>query len=776
MIKRISKLHNIGVFRDFVSNTNKTADFKKFNAIYGWNGSGKTTLSRVLSVLETGTLGELDLEDSSNATIVTSNGNVVITKESVPTANPDIKVFNEDFVNDNLDWSKYKARPILIVSKEKIEQKENLTDLRGKKQKAVQELGKVDAALEVLEKDKTRTLEKARNAVKEELASYEAIKPRSGNATLYRNYTITDVGTLFSQENLIFPQFTDEEKLSKKEALSERVEKDRLNDYATDLNWVNNFISAAEEIANVSLSQMAGSSLESEVGDDEELREWLRAGHLLHRDSPKPVVCQFCRNEVPETRLQDLDKYFDKALRDLLEKIESTLQQIEGKSLPVPESNEKLYKEFEKEYATAKEAFFIEKINLESRIESIRTILLKRKKHPFERSDIDANTFRATVVALTASISGLNSVIAKHNDKTDQFTQKRIEAAHDLELYLVGQHKADFDEVTRSIEARNAEAAIFKTELNAIAAAERDLEESLRDHKIGAVEFNNLLKSFLGREEIKFSAVEGGYSISRGDKPAKHLSEGERNAIALIFFLMKLQEDGFNPLSSVIVIDDPVSSFDSQHIYQAYGFIKARIKELNPQQFFLLTHNFHFYRQFRTWYGHEKRQKGQKDCAGLYILKCKSKEGGRFATIENIDPLLEQHNSEYTFLFKLIYERAKSETDPPLERDYVSPNNLRKLLENYLSIKVPYGGIDIHGKFLKLLEDYPEYKIGATAKGRIEAYCQDNSHPLYQDSPNDFDERLLGELESACSDVIALMEGTDPKHFKHLLDQITPEE
>lgn len=144
----------------------------------------------------------------------------------------------------------------------------------------------------------------------------------------------------------------------------------------------------------------------------------------------------------------------------------------------------------------------------------------------------------------------------------------------------------------------------------------------------------------------------------------------------------------------------------------------------------------------------------------------------RFSVLETLDPLLRSHNSEYTYLFKLVYDRANAVEDPSLSQDYIFPNVIRKLLENYISMKVPIGGIDIHGKLTKLLEGYTDDDVPLSSKSRIESYCQDNSHPLYQDSPVDFDERLMGELKSACKDVMRLIELTDKKHYEHLESQL----
>ena len=345
--------------------------------------------------------------------------------------------------------------------------------------------------------------------------------------------------------------------------------------------------------------------------------------------------------------------------------------------------------------------------------------------------------------------------------------QKREEAAHNLELFILSGFKRDYDNFVEKIRKLTEEKQKINKEIEELENEESEFEQALRDHGIGATEFNKLLKSFLGREEIHFKAVEGGYSIMRHNRTAKNLSEGERNAVALIFFLTSLKEDRFNSQNGIIVIDDPISSFDSQYTYQAFGFIKAKIKELNPRQVFLLTHNFHFFRQLREWLKYERHEHN------LYLIKSIiTSDKKRHSVIEEIDPLLKEYNSEYSYLFKLIYNRAYPQDQVSLKDDYIFPNVIRKLLENYLSFKIPIDGISVHKKFLELLKDNPNCKISGTSKHRIELYCQDQSHPLYQDSAIDFDECLLGELQSVCNDIIKLIEKTDKNHYLHLLKKV----
>ena len=83
MLKKISSIKNLGVFKDFSWDSqvfNKGGAVQKFvdiNIIYGRNYSGKTTLSRIARALETGALSDkygtpsfqLKFADNSHVTL-----------------------------------------------------------------------------------------------------------------------------------------------------------------------------------------------------------------------------------------------------------------------------------------------------------------------------------------------------------------------------------------------------------------------------------------------------------------------------------------------------------------------------------------------------------------------------------------------------------------------------------------------------------------------------------------------------------------------------------
>jgi wobble nucleotide-excising tRNase len=99
MIKRIKYIKKLGIFNNYKIDTN-LQEFSDKNIIYGWNYSGKTTLSRLFSFLDKENL--IDNEYSSVEFEVELIDKTKITNENRNTSPLSVKVFNSDFIRENL--------------------------------------------------------------------------------------------------------------------------------------------------------------------------------------------------------------------------------------------------------------------------------------------------------------------------------------------------------------------------------------------------------------------------------------------------------------------------------------------------------------------------------------------------------------------------------------------------------------------------------------------------------------------------------------------------
>jgi len=124
MIKKIKKIKHFGVFANYQTDS-KLPEFKKYNLIYGWNASGKTTLSRLLRCFELKTTHS----DFPQAEFQLKTENGSIDHNGLDKLS-NIRVFNQDFINENIFTKEDKVKPIYYIGEEDIKQKKQLEKLK----------------------------------------------------------------------------------------------------------------------------------------------------------------------------------------------------------------------------------------------------------------------------------------------------------------------------------------------------------------------------------------------------------------------------------------------------------------------------------------------------------------------------------------------------------------------------------------------------------------------------------------------------------------------
>jgi wobble nucleotide-excising tRNase len=271
------------------------------------------------------------------------------------------------------------------------------------------------------------------------------------------------------------------------------------------------------------------------------------------------------------------------------------------------------------------------------------------------------------------------------------------------------------------------------------------------------------LNTFLGRQELLFEPhktkvldaggkqveIEDGYIIKRNNKPVTHLSEGEKTAIAFVYFTIHLNDPAFNKAKDIVVIDDPISSLDSASMFQAFSFLKNSVKDIH--QVFILTHNYDFLRLVLNWLTYRTVKKD----ACFYMLKNKDVSDERVAYIDELDKDLQDFETEYHYLFNLIY---KFQSDGTIASVYHMPNIARKVLDTFLMFRVPNSDSTYEKlEYLKPLFD--ENKITAIYK-----FTNDQSHV----TGKGFDPSLVPETQKVVKYLLEFIEATFPDHYKVL--------
>jgi len=559
VLKAIEKIRSFGVFDDY-SRPGDLEDFTELNLIYGWNYAGKTTLSRVLRSVERQALHS----DYSNARFeISTSNNSSITESSLFTTSEKIRVFNSDFVKDNLSWDGEDFEPILLLGQQSIQAQKEIDSNDVLLERLRQGYRRKDATIkgkdEALREKKTNRAK----AIKQALQLVEAF------TATHLNHELSKVEHDPSAHVVAEDEF---KKLQQAATADEKGKLAKLQKLGLNLSGSNPTDGASELLAR----KPAMSNTIEYLAQHAEVATWIRNGLPLHADKDE---CEFCGNPLDSTRLESLRAHFSKdveLLENALKQKKVSLQNL--KLVPADLHKSDFYPQLR---GGLDQAQSVLKTSIRSYNDFIDTLTasIDSKLHaPFQQVDCPQYDEQLAEAVRNATNS-VNDVIEKNNQITDEFGQEKKNAIATLKLHfaadfclserlqqhqaliaILGKHKSWYEQAGKRISARNAE-----------------LRAQISQAQKGREELNAFLAKFLVGSNISVSVsnVDGAerFQLLRDALPAKNLSEGERTAVAYAFFLIKLKEAA--DLSELIVyIDDPVSSLDSNHIFQINAVTK----------------------------------------------------------------------------------------------------------------------------------------------------------------------------------------------------------
>ena len=506
-----------------------------------------------------------------------------------------------------------------------------------------------------------------------------------------------------------------------------------------------------------------------ELTSDSEVGAWVQQGLSLHKGERETDMCRFCGNELSPQRRSELEAHFNDAFASFQRDIEQTIGDIERQqhSLEIvtfPDES-RFYDHLAGDIRSAVD---VAKKEINSVIQTLchlRDALEGKKANPFEvltLEELESGEVSDST-SLQIAIKTVNSIIEKHETTTENLQDETKQACQTLEQDYVREALSKFDELETSVTKAEAAVASVKDKPEELQEKINAIEREIVEHRRPAEELNNELCAYLGRHELKFAVKDSGYALLRGGQPALHLSEGERTAIAFLYFLKSLEDKAFNLSKGIVVIDDPVSSLDANALFSAFGYMKERTKECH--QLFILTHNFAFFRQVKNWFHHLKGQ-NKKDIAcrpaRFYSLQTTLVDGKRNAMLSRIDPLLEQFESEYHFLFRQVHDVANNSA-PAIElaQFYAMPNIARRLIEIFLAYRFPDCGGDLFKRFERV--DFDSAK-----KTRILRLLNTYSHSGGIIDP-EHDLSVLAETREVMNAILELIQTVDDGHSQGMM-------
>lgn len=672
----------------------------KINFIYGANGSGKTTLSNYLK----------NSSDSrySNCSLKWHDSEI------------DIITYNKLFRDENFSTGKLNGIFTLgKATKEEIEIIDNISKDRAKvveegKQKKETQQKQKKYAIEV--EDSFREILWTKLYKKNEKNFKEALRGFINSKEAFKNKIISEysqipkgsktLDEIVEKSNTIFsktlPSKIDEITLLNIDKLLE-IEKDKI--------WSKVVIGNSD----VDLSKLIHKL---------KIDDWVNEGrNYIHEKT-----CPFCQEKTMTVNfIEQLNSYFDleylseletiKNLKDLYfqnsRNISHMLEQIEINQKSI--QNSKLdIDTFISLVKTLNQQLINNQIKIDTKL-----------KEPSRRVEIDGTFGQFELI--NKLISSYNQEIKKHNSLVFNFQQEKDDLIKDVWEYLVEEYRLEIEDYIKKIGGLNKGIALLEKQVNdkrelfvKLDDEIKLLSQNVTDIQPTIDEINKLL-SYYGFHNFKIekSSEKGFYQIQREDGSfALHtLSEGEVTFITFLYYL-QLAKGSINKESitndRILVIDDPISSLDSNILFIVSTLVKNIIEDIKAnkgcaRQLILLTHNVYFHKEVSFI---DSRQRESKE-AHYWILR-KNGLNSNIQCFGTKNPI----QSSYS----LLWEEFKNDS---ITSTLTIQNIMRRIIENYFKLLGKYGDDKLINKF----ENNLEREI---CKSLI-SWINDGSHSIHDD-------------------------------------------
>lgn len=758
---------------------NNIVEIKKINILYGRNYSGKTTLSRILRAIE-------KRESPSKYvpfkfSIQNTNGES-ISQDDLSESNKTIRVFNKDFVKENLQFiidDEGEINSFAILGRENDEIK-NQIDVLESELGTEQDNTGLHKSLKLAEEKKASShhnFKDAKNSLGNKLKT-KARQIKEGNVKFGDvNYNITKIERDIEEvRKPSYTQINDAEKNDFENLLKEDAKKEIQNISDFDLK----FELLSEETKKLTEHEITVSEPIKELVNDSILQEWVKAGREIHKGNRES--CGFCGNDLSQDLWEKLDKHFNEESEKLETSIAEFIQEIDLENTRVPHlatiDQQHFYSKFHNDLSHINDDFQ-EKSN--SYLQSLES--LKNQLNNKQKNIITAIKFTVPEIntsELLAIQNRLQKIVRLSNEYSRNLDAKHRKAKKLLRLNEVSKFIYDIgygaeckkvSALEKTAGESNESYGEKRKVINAKNIKMEVLQSQLQDEGAGANRVNDFLANFFGHHALSLSAVSDPnnelpsykFEINRDGEKAYNLSEGECSLISFCYFMAKLEDIETTGKKPIIWIDDPVSSLDSNHIFFVFSLIDSQIIKQNKyEQFFISTHNLDFLKYLKSI------SNNRDEAREFFLVERKNKK----SNISVMPKYMKEYITEFNYLFHQIYKCANDESmnDENFENFYNFGNNVRKFLEIFLFYQYPTTTTDISEKFYNFFgkEDIPRILINRIKNeySHLLGSLERGSEPI---------ETVVPAMQLAAKFILDKIKCSNEEQYNHFLKSINVE-
>ncbi len=651
------------------------SNLKEINFIYGANGSGKTTISNFTSDQVNTGFKDCNLQWKHGQTL-------------------NCLVYNKKFRENNFGKGKIEgvftlgeaSKEDLILIEEKQKQLKILKDDGLKKKEALekQRNSKSDEENSFKESAWVKIYKKYEGEFKE--AFQGSMQKESFKNKLLSEFK-TNKSALQNFDDLKNKSKTMFGKVPESMNLISTTDFNRIITVENDGIWDNKIIGKSD--VNIShLIQRLN------------INDWVNQGRSYIQDSQ---TCPFCQQPtIDEAFKKQLEDYFDETFTTSIEKITTffeeynrltdnvinELSQIEASQ----KSNNGTKLDVDKFSAYLK--------TLLSQINVNKALLAEKIKEP-SRS-IGLTSTKEQFENIEKLITDANGEVKKHNDIVKNYKTERSMLIQSIWKYALEENKIDIEAynkkttgLEKGITTLNKGVTEKRNSYVALNNEIKDLTKNVTSIQPTIDEINRTLQyyGFDNFEIVSSETSENYYQVKRedGELAESTLSEGEITFITFLYYLQlakgSTEKESITD-ERVLIIDDPISSLDSNVLFVVSTLIKEIIKDIksyigNIKQLILLTHNVYFHKEVSFIDGRTKVSKQ----TNYWILRKNNK-------ISSVQAFLMKNPIQTSY--ELLWNEIKNKEH---NSNVTIQNTMRRIIENYFKMLGGYKDDDLISKF-----------------------------------------------------------------------------
>ncbi|WP_285303917.1 AAA family ATPase [Stenotrophomonas maltophilia group sp. Smal17] len=730
MFGRIESISQAAVWDGYDGRTSAAPDFARYNLIYGWNASGKTTLSRVFGLLNGPTISGLP----AGAHVRVSVGQGVLdSRKEQDRGQVPVRIFNRDFIDANLQQADYTHAPALfIVGEDNIRLSNRIVSLSRRRDR----VAAMYRSVQTKQNETSTAREKAATDLARECGTVLGVRD-------FRAPNLKGIHQrLTAPANHLLDAATLQAMVSQARDQSEFAPIRNLPEVVPPLP------PGVDDVAKL-LKETPKQNTIKRLSDAPALSDWVRTGLRFHEHS---TTCAFCGNDAAQA-LEAYANHFSDEYRHQHAAITAAIGRLEQRR---PAHTFPHEKEWVPDVRAKVKAALGRLTVWEAREGEIRrgwAGLLNEKLANMETAyTLEAVEDRAP--ELTAIFAELHQAKDDHNRACDELAARRRGAAEKVKEHFAARFVLDpgAAEAVAFLSQAEAELGRIKTVGQKIAAQAAAVNSELQRSSVAASQINGLLKRLLGPRISVEQAQDNRIQFIREGQPAINMSDGERTAISLAYFLVSLGQNGQRLEDLVVFVDDPICSLDANHIYDVAYLLITSLKVC--RQLFISTHNSEFFNTVKQDWA-DRAGKFHKDHEAYLVHR----ENDGASQLMGLPAHLAKFRSDYHHVFFCL-RQFQASTRPDVEAYLGCPNLLRRFLEMYLGFKRP-----TPKNYLSKLDILFDDEVERNAVAR---YVDEGSHSastLRLLEFSDFPGMSRGMVER----VMRAMERVDPDHYSVLM-------